>query len=176
MSKDSTLKKVEYDISQGDFGKARDRLHSLIGTYSDDLSLRSELACIYAKLQYPVMAGRYWYLEENQTDEIKAACERFEKSVNNDPFWILMLLKIRFNVDDISSDYAREKIKNLQRKCREKHGYSPVYSQKSNGEILPKVKVTLKQKFTDYLFIAFLIFVFGCVVKACIDVVIYILD
>ena len=66
MSKDSTLKKVEYDVSQGDFGKARDRLHSLIGTYPDDLSLRSELARIYAKLQYPIMAGRYWYLEESK--------------------------------------------------------------------------------------------------------------
>ncbi len=66
MSKERTLERVEAEIAGGDLGKARDRLHGLIRTYPDDISLRSRLASIYWKLQYPHMAGCYWFLEENQ--------------------------------------------------------------------------------------------------------------
>ncbi len=62
MSKPETLRKVEYDIRNGNLGLARDRLHGLMLSYPDDLNLRVRLGEVYSMLQQPVMAGRYWYL------------------------------------------------------------------------------------------------------------------
>lgn len=90
-----TLKKIEEDIENNNFGKARDRLHGLISTYPNELYLRKQLGDIYYKLQYPEMAGRYWYLEEHKTDIMHESCLLFEKSMGNDPYHISRALKFK---------------------------------------------------------------------------------
>jgi hypothetical protein len=87
--KEKTLRRIEQDIVSGDYGKARDRLHGLLGSYPHDLSLRRMLGDIYWHLQYPVMAGRYWYLEEEKTPAMSVACAAFERSCGSDPVQIL---------------------------------------------------------------------------------------
>jgi hypothetical protein len=67
--KAATLQKIEDEIEAGDYGKARDRLHGLLVTYPDDLSIRRRLGDVCWQLQHPAMAGRYWYLEADQTPE-----------------------------------------------------------------------------------------------------------
>ena len=70
---EKTLKRIEKDIENNNLGKARDRLHGLITTYPNELALK-KLGDIYFTLQYPEMAGRYWYLEKEKTDVMHAAC------------------------------------------------------------------------------------------------------
>ncbi|WP_459502760.1 DUF6584 family protein [Bacillus sp. C1] len=93
--KEKTLIKIEKDIENHDLGKARERLHGLIQAYPDDLSLRKKLGDIYFRLQYPTMAGRYWYLEENKTPEMLQACRQFEKSLGNNHNEIIKTLKFK---------------------------------------------------------------------------------
>ncbi|MCI0765026.1 DUF6584 family protein [Bacillus sp. TL12] len=93
--KEKTLIRIEKDIENHDLGKARDRLHGLIQAYPEDLSLRKKLGDIYFRLQYPTMAGRYWYLEENKTPEMLQACQQFEKSMGNSPNEIVRALKFK---------------------------------------------------------------------------------
>ncbi|MBI5361163.1 MAG: DNA helicase [Planctomycetes bacterium] len=120
MSKESTLKKIKDDIARGDLGKARDRLHGLIHAYPDDPKLRILLGEIYHNLQFPAMAGRYWYLEENKTPEMQSACEAFEKDRGMDPFRILAALQFRGDYKCLN-EFARTKIHALENESSKKH-------------------------------------------------------
>ncbi len=125
MSKVSTLKRVSDDIARGDLGKARDRLHGLIKAYPVDLSIRTCLAEIYYKLQYPSMAGCYWYLEEDESEQISQSVDIFEKRCGHDPWQILCRIKFKGNPDSLESAFAREKLSCLIRDCKRKYGMYP---------------------------------------------------
>jgi len=124
MSRESTIKRVESDVASGDLGKARDRLHGLIATYPDDVSLRPRLASIYWKLQYLHMAGCYWFLEENQTNESRQAVALFEKHCGGDPRIIWHHLKFRGDPETLPP-YARARLDHVIDECKRKHGYYP---------------------------------------------------
>ena len=119
---EQTLEKVEQDIASGDYGKARDRLHGLVSTYPDALSLRRRLGEIYWELRYPAMAGRYWYLEEDTSPDMLAACEAFEQSCGNSSLQILLSLKFQGDVESIHSESAKDKLLTLQSRVRDQHG------------------------------------------------------
>ncbi|RPH96474.1 hypothetical protein EHM69_01080 [candidate division KSB1 bacterium] len=128
MSKDVTLKRVEDDIIRGDLGKARDRLHGLIASYPEDLSLRTKLAQIYWKLQYPAMAGRYWYLDSDSDEIRKAAIAIYECAYKHNAFHILHGLRIRFDPSILSDVYAKQRIESLAQQCSMKWGGAATYS------------------------------------------------
>ncbi|SCM92820.1 Uncharacterized protein BWINRASL_01025 [Bacillus mycoides] len=114
-----TLKGIEKDIENNNLGKARDRLHGLIATYPNELALRKKLGDIYFTLQYPEMAGRYWYLEKEKTDVMHAACLQFEKSMGNDPYHIVRALKFKGDYDIIKDLHPDHTFSPLQKKIRE---------------------------------------------------------
>ena len=121
MSKPETLRKVEYDIQNGNLGLARDRLHGLMMSYPDDLSLRVKLAEVYWKLHQPVMAGRYWYLVEEKSPEMEAAVQAFEKMQGHDPLRIMRALKFRGELSMIEGIYAGNTISDLMAIIKETH-------------------------------------------------------
>lgn len=123
MSIEQTLERIDRDIASGDHGKARDRLHGLIATYPDDLTLRRKLGDVYWKLQYPAMAGRYWYLEEDKSSTMVAACQAFEHSCGKDPLQILLALKFRGDVESIRDTLAGRTLLQLHAEARSKHRY-----------------------------------------------------
>jgi hypothetical protein len=120
---EQTLEEVERDITSGNYGKARDGLHGLIATYPDDLALREKLGDIYWKLEYPAMAGRYWYLERDKSQTMVAACQAFEQSCGNDPFQILLALKYRGDVESIRDTHAGRTLLELHEEAKKKHPY-----------------------------------------------------
>ncbi len=124
MGKARTLARVENDLTRGDLGKARDRMHGLVAQYPDDISLRAKLAEIYARLHYPQMAGRYWYLEQEKTSAMREACLVFERSCGGDPLPILLALKFRGDPATLTA-YPRGRLEDLQRRCLERHGFYP---------------------------------------------------
>lgn len=113
--------KVDSDIAAGNLGKTRDRLHGLISTHPDDLALRRELGDVYWKLQFPEMAGRYWYLEETKTEDMLSACRLFEKCHGSDPMQILLALKFRGDIARVRGSYAGRVLLELQDRAREKY-------------------------------------------------------
>ena len=121
--KEETSSRIQADIAASDLGKARDRLHGLMATYPDDLTLRLRLGQVYWELQYPAMAGRYWYLEEDKTPTIVAACQSFERSCGNDPAKLLLALKFRGDIERIRDTHAGRTLLELQRRAEESYGY-----------------------------------------------------
>lgn len=121
MSKPETLRKVEYDIQNGSLGLARDRLHGLMMSYPDDLSLRVKLAEVYWKLQQPVMAGRYWYFVEMKSPEMKVAVQAFEKMQGHDPLRIMRALNFKGNLSKVEGTYAGQSITDLMAIVKEEH-------------------------------------------------------
>ncbi len=121
MSKPETLRKVEYDIRNGNLGLARDRLHGLMLSYPDDLNLRVRLGEVYSMLQQPVMAGRYWYLVAEKTPVMEAAVQAFEKMQGHDPLRIVRALNYRGEFSAIEGTYAGRVISDLMAIVTEKH-------------------------------------------------------
>uniref|UniRef100_UPI003EC10FED DUF6584 family protein n=1 Tax=Bacillus cytotoxicus TaxID=580165 RepID=UPI003EC10FED len=117
---EKTLKKIENDIQNNDLGKARERLHGLIAAYPNALDLRKKLGDIYYKLQYPAMAGRYWYLEEQKTPEMIEACSLFEKSMGNNANQIARALKFKGDNETIKELCSEHNVSSLQEKVTEK--------------------------------------------------------
>jgi hypothetical protein len=103
--KHDTLRKIEEDIAGKDYGKARTRLHSLIASYPDDLDLRKMLGDVYLHLDYPEMAGRYWFLVEDKTPEMQAACDLFARTARNSE-GILRRLKFKGDLNALDNPYA----------------------------------------------------------------------
>lgn len=125
VAREETLRRVEQDIAGGNLGRARDRLHGLIAYEPNNLALRAALAAVYAQLQFPAMAGRYWYLEENKTEAMEAACAEFERSCGNDPLRMLLALKFKGDVDQLDEPFARQKLLALRQDCERKYHYYP---------------------------------------------------
>jgi hypothetical protein len=126
-----TLERVEQDIAGGDYGKARDRLHGLIVTYPNSLALRQKLGDIYWQLQYPAMAGRYWYLEEDKSPNMMAARKIFEDSCGHNPLQIVHALKFKGNLESLDSELAQNKLLTLQAQVKNKYGYHVDFQQQS---------------------------------------------
>lgn len=119
MSIEETLRKVEADSASGDLGRARDRLHGLISTYADDLSLRARLGAVYWRLGYPAMAGLYWYLEEERSPDMEVACRAFERRHGNSAVGMLAALKYRGDVEALRATCAGRTLLDLQQRARE---------------------------------------------------------
>ncbi len=116
MSKDRTLQRVEQDIAARDLGKARERLIGLFQQYPTDLEIRARLARVYADLQYPDQAGRFWYLEEQKTEEMSRACEIFERRYGSVPALILNALGSKEVLAGFSDEFSRKTIHDLKKK------------------------------------------------------------
>ena len=125
MPKDKTLKRIEAEIDAGQLGRARERLHGLLRTYPEDTAIRRRLGDVYCRLQYPEMAGRYWYLEEDETEEMRAARYAFEHACGHDPMEILLALGFRGDIEHVESDPARGMLLELRDDCGRKHGRYP---------------------------------------------------
>ena len=68
------------------------------------------------------MAGRYWYLLEDQSDQRIAACDEFERSLGANPVLILDAVGFVRN----ASPHARTKLLDLRSKAtafRQEHQY-----------------------------------------------------
>jgi hypothetical protein len=132
-----TLQRIEDDIRRGDLGKARDRLHGLLVTYPNDLSLRQRLGHVYWQLHLPEMAGRYWYLVEHKDEDMRAACARFEAQFRNDPAHLLHALKYKGNVDALGDTYARRMLLDLERRARAKHPWYGLFRERGHAGLRP---------------------------------------
>jgi hypothetical protein len=127
MPKEDTLKRVRDDIRRGYLGSARDRLHGLLATYPDDLSIRSQLAEVYWQLRHPGMAGLYWFLAPERNDDIRTALAEFERECGGDPWIMLTRLKLRWNPEEMPDGFAKQQLVGLLDQCRKKHKRVPKF-------------------------------------------------
>jgi hypothetical protein len=123
MAIEQTLERIERDLAARDYGRARNSLHGLISSYPDNLALRHRLGDVYWALQYPERAGRYWYLEEDKSPEMLAACRSFERACGDDPLQILFALKFRGDVQAIQETFAGRALLSLHESAKAKYSY-----------------------------------------------------
>ena len=131
---EETLARIEEETAGGDLGKAHDRLHGLLSSYPADLTLRRQLGAIYWQLQYPEMAGRYWYLEEEKSPQMMVACQAFEQSCGNDPWRILASLKFHADPASLDSDYARDTLLALRDRTKTWYGRALDFGKRGAGQ------------------------------------------
>jgi hypothetical protein len=112
-----TRERIEMEIAEGKLGIARDRLHGLVTTYPGDMTLRSRLGDVYAKLGYPLEAGRYWFLDEKLDDEKRAAIDRFIEHCGRDPAKVFRGLRLRTASSSLDTAWARERVARLVADC-----------------------------------------------------------
>jgi hypothetical protein len=123
MTRQQTLEKIQLDIEQGDLGKARDRLHGLLSSYPDDLSIRKQLGELYWQLHLPEMAGRYWYLEEEKDEQMVQACRCFESRFNHNEALMFLAIKFKGQFEPLRETYAGQTITRLNQDARQKYSW-----------------------------------------------------
>jgi len=72
-----------------------------------------EIGDLFLRLGFPAMAGRYWYLLDDKSDRMRAACKEFERSLGNNPVWISHVLCWVSN----PSPQAKARIQELREKA-----------------------------------------------------------
>ncbi len=133
-----TLATVERDIQNGDLGKARDRLLSLLIAYPDNLELRYKLGEVYWELRFPAMAGRYWYLEERTNPRIQSACTAFERAFGHDPLRMFLAIKFKGDLSLLQGTYAGQTLGDLRQRAQEKYPYHPIFRKPEEKGAGPK--------------------------------------
>ena len=116
-----TTQRIEEEIATGNYTKARERLQGLLSTSPNRLDIRRRLGDVYWYLGEPLMAGRYWYLESNKSEQMETASVAFAHSCHDDSATILKRLKFRGEVHLLSESYAREQLERLQRQAYKQH-------------------------------------------------------
>lgn len=105
------LDSIRNDLNAGDLDSAREQLKGIPPQVGSTSEFSQEIGELYWQLDYPAMAGRYWYLIENKTPEMISACKDFEHSCGDHPYEILNTLGWRFD----GTPYAQNKLYELQK-------------------------------------------------------------
>ncbi len=97
MPLDETLRKVDYDLLQGNRQRAVQRLTGLLWyrAYPGNLQVRRRLGDLHWQAGNMIEAGRYWYLESAKTAEMQAVCARFETACGHRAQRILQRLRFQ---------------------------------------------------------------------------------
>jgi hypothetical protein len=146
MPVEKTLQLIDGEIRRGRLGKARDRMHGLLSNDPCNPALRRKMGEIYWKLQMPEMAGRYWYLEEQKTEDMRAACRAFEAQCGRDPMQILFSLKYRLR--DETDPYRKAVLEKLHAEAKRKHSWYEDYRERGRSKFYQSkpAKVTFLSK------------------------------
>jgi hypothetical protein len=89
---DADLAAIRRAISDGNAEEAKAKIRSVSLNVSPGSRLTKEIGELYLELGFSAMAGRYWYLLEDKSDQMIAACEEFERSLGNSPVLIMETL------------------------------------------------------------------------------------
>jgi hypothetical protein len=163
MPKELSLERIDADIAAGDLGKARDRLQGLIGSFPNDIALRSRLADVYSQLHYPDMAGCYWYLEEDQTAQIEQALSAFKKRCGGDPWLMLHSIKFRGESEALPS-HAHKQLNQLVTECKKKYGSYPEFQGTGKASYTETAKSKVFSRVFAAVCFALLFFIIACAI------------
>ena len=106
---EADLAEIREAILNGQTEEANKRLLGVSCNCGPGMTYSQELGDLFIELGFPAMAGRYWYLLENKTDRMIAACQEFEHSLGNDPGLIAWC----FVNPLLLSPFAKSKLKEL---------------------------------------------------------------
>jgi hypothetical protein len=120
---EAELAAIRSVLSEGRLEEAKVIVSSIALNASPGTRLSQEIGDLYLELGFPAMAGRYWYLMEDKSHEMAAACEEFERSLGNNP----VLIREALGWLPEWSPYAKERIEELDGRAkafRREHQYN----------------------------------------------------
>jgi len=112
---EADLAAIRDAISADQFEEATKMLRGVPLNCSPGSTHAQEIGDLFMELGFPAMAGRYWYLSENKTDRMIAACQEFEDSLCNSPILIIEALGWRSN----PSPSAKARLDELHRQAKD---------------------------------------------------------
>jgi hypothetical protein len=110
---ETDLAAIRAAIANGEVDEATWRMRGIALNISPGTRLSKEIGDLFWELGFPTMAGRYWYLIENKSDQMIAACAEFEHSLGNTPTLIADALGWTAN----PSPFAKERLDELRRQA-----------------------------------------------------------
>jgi hypothetical protein len=113
--READLAAVRTAIAATDFEEAKRLLGAVSLNTLPASRFSKEIGDLYFELGFEAMAGRYWYLVEQKSDVMIAACDAFEHSLGEDP--CLLGRSLGWDLDP--SPYAKAKLEELNRKAAE---------------------------------------------------------
>lgn len=120
---ETNLAVIRRAITEGRREEAAANISGISLNASPGSKFAKEIGVLYLELGFSAMAGRYWYLIENKSDEMVAACEEFERSLGNNP----VLIRGALGWLPEWSSYAKERIEELNGRAkafRREHQYN----------------------------------------------------
>jgi hypothetical protein len=119
-------------ISEGRTEEAKEKLLSLFLTFPPSDESPKEIGDLYWELGFHAMAGRYWYLIENPTEQMMTACKEFEHSLGDNPILIVEALDSWSRYHPLSP-YIKSRLEELKRNAADFHKRFPPNWEKSSG-------------------------------------------
>jgi hypothetical protein len=101
--------------------------------HPDDMKLRSRLGDVYIRLGYPEEAGRFWFLDEDLTDEKRSAIDVFILRCHRNPSLILKRLKLRCSPERLTTSHARQRVEQLVEDCRKRGFEVPTFGARGDS-------------------------------------------
>ena len=115
MALQETLAKVHAEIDSGRLYQARERLHGLVRSYPDNHELRWLLGDIYWRLNYPAMAGRWWWLLPPERPEVSAAFKAWSDMCGGGEHLMSHRARPYPHIEKLPEGHYRERLKTLYR-------------------------------------------------------------
>ncbi|WP_437371865.1 DUF6584 family protein [Maribacter litoralis] len=172
MSLKEKLEKIDSEIENGLKFKASDRLRNLIQENPNETQLWNKLAELYYESGFLDSAGKYWILTEPTEERIKKSVEIYEKSVNHSGYQILQDIVFRGDKSKLSN-YAKNKLTELESNSKEKANYVPKFLPKKNKQRAKNgsPKMTFKDKLISYSIGAVFIALVVCMIIGIVTVI-----
>ena len=112
---EADLAAIRKAISAGQFEEATKMLRGVCLNCPPGSTHAQEVGDLFMELGFPTMAGRYWYLLEDKTDRMIAACQEFENSLCNSPTLIAQALGWHSN----PSPTVKARLEELHRRAKD---------------------------------------------------------
>lgn len=82
---ETDLASIRNMIAAGQLEEAKRMISGVSLNASPGSEFSREIGDLYLELGLPAMAGRYWYLLDEKSDQMLAACGEFERSLGGNP-------------------------------------------------------------------------------------------
>jgi hypothetical protein len=89
---EADLAVIRKAIADGQEEEAKSKIVGVSANVSPGSTFSKEIGDLYFALGFSAMAGRYWYLLEDKSEQMIAACEEFEHSLGNNPDLMVRVL------------------------------------------------------------------------------------
>ncbi|WP_297332829.1 DUF6584 family protein [Flavobacterium sp.] len=169
------LDKAKEELKAGLKQKAANRLKNVINVFPDEMGARHMLAELYYNAGFLDMAGRYWYLSEPVSDEIKLSIEAYNKTINYSPVQALKDIKYRGDKSGLPK-YAAMRLQQLESSAAAMGHTIPVFTSKKNIKPTRKMKNKLYMKLQSYFFKLIVLFLFISLIVGVITVFVFLFN